>query len=122
MLFPISVVSTPTQRYNLLALKRRLSDSAVGPVTTREYVRIPTHAPVSMYAYAATSSYPGVGGELVASRLIGPSSPPDNGEFVDEYAEGEHMTGADFYKCMLGPDPERPTGYGIMFKTLIRDG
>ena len=74
-----------------------------------------------MYRYAATSSLTGAGYGLFASLLVGLFSPLVGGEYVTEYAGGEHMTKRDFYKCMLDPDLEWQTVYVIMFKGLKCD-
>ena len=94
---------TPIQRYSLRARKRRMSDPDSGPATTRMHVSFQTNDPASMYTYAATSTLPGAGRGLYASRLIGPSSPLGDGKYVGEYAGGERMTEANSYKCMLDP-------------------
>ena len=86
----------------------------------RKVFDVPTDDPAALYTYAAESSIPGAGWGLYARRLIGPSSPEDDGEIIGEYY-GRTLTEEEIRIYMYDPDPSINTGFMIYFQGLAVD-
>jgi hypothetical protein len=76
-----------------------------------------TSDPASLYTYASTSTLPDAGWGLFMRRLVGPSSPEDDGDYIGEYY-GRQLPPEEIHKYMYAEDSEVKTGFMIFFQGL----